>query len=71
MMGAGFVFAADEDDNRELGIEMKNTGKPTLQEAGTKAQEKLHKYNKAKKEVIGIFDPSVNKKPVKESSEIE
>ncbi len=70
-MVGGVVFAADEEENRELGIEMKGAAKPTLQEAGVKAQEKLNKYKKAEEEVIEIFDPSVNKKPVKGSSKIE
>ena len=61
LMGTAFVFAADEEENHELGIEMKGAAKPTLQEAGVKAQEKLNKYKKAKEEVIEIFDPSADK----------
>lgn len=65
LSAAGFVFAADEDENRELGIEMKSARKPTLQEAGVKAQEKINKYNKAKKKIIEMFNSSVIKQPGK------
>lgn len=71
LMVGGVVFAADEEENRELGIEMKGGLKPTFQAAGVKAQKKINKYNKAKKEVIEIFDPPVNKKPVKGLSDRE
>ena len=61
LVGGGIAFGTDEEDNRELGIEMKGHGKPTIQEAGMKAKKKINKYNKAKKEVIDIFAPAKKK----------
>ena len=68
LIGIGMAFATNEEDNEELGIVMKGAGKPTIQKAGAKAEKKLYKYNKAKKEVMAIFDPSVNKKPESEKT---
>ncbi|GEM_PF-3587332 len=53
LMSSGIAFAATEDENRELGIEMRRG--VTLEEATAKAQGKIDKYNHAKQEIADSF----------------